>query len=126
MPLAVVSAFIIPADQAAVQPAYEDRLLRELEDIVTAIPHDELAIQWDMAVEIGLLEDVFSAPFPDVRAAILERLIRVGNRVPADVELGYHLCYGDAEHRHFKQPADLAKPVDLANALVAGVQRPLT
>jgi len=21
--------------------------------------------------------------------------------VPADVELGYHLCYGDAEHHHF-------------------------
>ena len=93
---------------------------------MTAIPHDELAIQWDMAVEIGLLEDVFSAPFPDVRAAILERLIRVGNRVPADVELGYHLCYGDAEHRHVKQSADLAKLADLANALVAGVQRPLT
>jgi hypothetical protein len=125
-PLAVVAAFIVPDDQAAIEPLYETRLLDELDAILDTIPHDELAIQWDIAVEIGILESVMPAYFQDRRAGILERLTRLGHRVPAKVELGYHLCYGDAEHRHFKQPEDLGKLVDLANVLAREVQRPLT
>jgi hypothetical protein len=41
------------------------------------------------------------------------------------VELGYHLCYGDAGHRHFKEPHDTAKLVSVANAVAAGVDRPI-
>ncbi len=100
-PLAVMGAFIVPENQVAVEPAYEERLLTELDTILAAIPHDEAAIQWDVAIEVAMLEGVMPAPFQDVRERILERLIRVGERVPADVELGYHLCYGDAEHHHF-------------------------
>jgi hypothetical protein len=36
--------------------------------------------------------------FTDVHGGILERLRRLGERVPPGVELGYHLCYGDYEH----------------------------
>src|SRR5260370_4614629 len=61
--------------------------------------------------------------FADVKAGILERLIRLGDRVPAGVELGYHLCYGDAGHKHFKDPEDTSKLVEVANAISAGVTR---
>jgi hypothetical protein len=125
-PLAVVGAFVVGSDQAAVEPAYEARLLAELDTILAAIPHEEVAVQWDVAVEIGMLEGVMPTALADVRAGILERLIRLGQRVPADVELGYHLCYGDAEHQHFKQPEDLGKLVTLANDLATGLQRPIT
>jgi hypothetical protein len=127
-PLAPVIAFVAPADQAAVEPAYEARLLAELDEILAAIPSDELAIQWDTAVEFALWEGVhqWAAPFADVQAGILERLIRIGNRVPAAMELGYHLCYGDAGHQHFMQPADASNLVAVANAVTAGVGRPLT
>ena len=37
--------------------------------------------------------------------------------VPAGVELGYHLCYGDDEHGHFAEPEDAGKLVAVANAL---------
>ena len=122
-PLAPVIAFVVPGDQAAVEPAYEAGMFNELDRITTAIPQDELAIQWDVAVEFGLLELEMPTFFADIKAGILERLIRLGNRVPASVELGYHLCYGDAGHKHFKQPEDTSKLVEVANAISAGVTR---
>ncbi|HXN02314.1 MAG TPA: hypothetical protein VN973_10550 [Candidatus Dormibacteraeota bacterium] len=124
-PLAPVAAFVAPAAVAAVEPAYEAALLAELDEIVAAVPHGELAIQWDAAVEFGMLEGVWPVAFTDVRQEILDRLVRIGNRVPADVELGYHLCYGDAGHKHFKEPADVSKLVDIANAITSAVQRPV-
>ena len=125
-PLASVAAYVQPESQAAVEPAYEARLLAEVDEILAAIPHDELAIQWDVAVEVGILEQAFPSAFDNPFEAIVERLVRIGDYIPADVELGYHLCYGDAGHRHFKQPEDTRLLTDLANRIVAGVQRPIT
>ena len=45
--------------------------------------------------------------------------------MPPDVPLGYHLCYGDVQHRHFKEPADAGRLVRVANALAASLGRPL-
>ena len=33
---------------------------------------------------------------------------------PLEVEVGYHLCYGDAGHRHFVEPRDTSRLVDVA------------
>lgn len=125
-PLASVAAFIQPASQAAVEPPYEARLLAETDDILNTIPHEDLAIQWDVAVEVGLLEGVYPNSDDYPLSAIVERLVRIGNHIPADVELGYHLCYGDYQHQHFKQPADTALLTELFNPVVEGVQRPIT
>jgi hypothetical protein len=46
--------------------------------------------------EFRILDGPFQASFPDVEAGILERLLRIGRHVPASVQLGYHLCFGDA------------------------------
>jgi hypothetical protein len=124
-PLAPVAAFVAPAAILAVEPVYEATLLKELDEIANAVPHDELAVQWDAAVEFGMLEGVWPSGFKDVRQEIVDRLLRIGNRVPADVELGYHLCYGDAGHRHFIEPADMSKLVDIANAVTSGLKRPV-
>ena len=124
-PLAPVAAFVAPDAVPAVEPAYEAALLAELDEIIAAVPHYELAIQWDAAVEFGMLEGVWPVKFTDIRREVLDRLVRIGNHVPADVELGYHLCYGDAGHKHFKEPADVSKLVDIANAVASGVQRPV-
>ncbi|WP_233121021.1 hypothetical protein [Tersicoccus sp. Bi-70] len=55
-PAAVVGAFVVPEDRAAFEPVYESALTAELEQILAAIPHESLAIQWDTAVEFGLIE----------------------------------------------------------------------
>jgi len=84
-----------------------------------------LAVQWDVAIEMGILEAVIPSPLADSQSEIVDRLVRLGNRVPEAVDLGYHLCYGDAGHRHFQEPQDTLLAVDIANALCAGVRRPI-
>jgi hypothetical protein len=41
------------------------------------------------------------------------------------VELGYHFCYGDNNHKHSLEPRDMSVMVDLANALIAALHRPV-
>jgi hypothetical protein len=124
-PLAPVGFHFDSSAQAAVEPAYEAAMLRELELISDAVPHDRLSIQWDTAVEFALLEGVFPNWIPDLEQGILDRLTRLGDAVPTDVELGYHLCYGDRGHRHFVEPKDAGRLVAVANALADGLAHPL-
>jgi hypothetical protein len=125
-PLAPVTAFIDRVSQTAVEPPYEAQMLAELDRICAAIPHDQLAIQWDTAVEFAIWESVgWQSHLDDVRSGIIDRLVRIGERVPPDVEMGYHLCYGDAGHKHFVQPKDAANLVTVANAVSARVTRPI-
>ncbi|MGZ6194077.1 MAG: hypothetical protein ACXWML_02480 [Candidatus Binataceae bacterium] len=123
-PLAPISAFVASDAQGAVEPIYEARMLEEVALIIRAVPADQLAIQWDTNVEFGMLEGSVPAWFGDVRAGIMERLLRLSRRIPPAVELGYHLCYGDGRHRH--TPAkDARKLVEIANALAGSLDRPL-
>ena len=43
-----------------------------------------------------------------------------------DVELGFHLCYGDWEAKHFIEPADAGKLAEFANLLADSISRPIT
>jgi SAM-dependent methyltransferase len=124
-PLAPVCAFVVPEHQPLLEPLYEAGLLAELELILREVPHDQLAIQWDTNFEFGMLEGVFPVWFDDIKGGILERLLRLSRHVPHDVELGYHFCYGDVQGRHFKEPSDAGKLVEIANALTASLGRPL-
>lgn len=124
-PLAPLVGFIELDAQAAIEPAYERQLLAELDDICAAIPHDQLAVQWDIAIEMAVWEGVWQAWFPNPREGVIERIVRISGRVPGDVDLGYHLCYGDAGHRHFVQPKDTANLVTVANLLAERVTRPI-
>ncbi|MGI8857020.1 MAG: hypothetical protein ACR2JW_14830 [Thermomicrobiales bacterium] len=125
-PLAPVTAFIEQASQPAIEPPYEAQMLAEVDRICAAIPHDQLAIQWDTAVEFAIWESVgWQSHLDDVRSGIIDRLVRIGEHVPPDVEMGYHLCYGDAGHKHFVQPKDAANLVTVANAASARVTRPI-
>lgn len=124
-PLAPIQFYVAIEDRAAIEPIYEAKLLAELEEILATIPAEELAIQWDTAVEFGILEGVFPNHLQEPHNNILERLIRLGQAVPAKVQLGYHLCYGDAGHRHFVEPQDTDHLVAVANGIAANLKRPL-
>ena len=124
-PLAPVAAFIVEEEQAILLPAYERAMVAELEKIASGIAHAELAIQWDVAVEFGLLEGVAFTSYAHAKTGIIEQLVRLGKYVPLDVELGYHLCYGDADHKHFVEPEDTTRLVDVANGICAGLKRSL-
>ncbi|MCU1529327.1 MAG: hypothetical protein JWP75_3090 [Frondihabitans sp.] len=129
-PAAVVGSFVREDDRAAVEPAYSRALYSELDRILEAIPHADLAIQWDTAVEFALLEEAtirgrgLTAWFDgDVLDGVIERALTQAARVPAGVQLGYHLCYGDVEESHFVQPTDASHLADVVVGIVEGAQR---
>ncbi len=128
-PLAVVSSFCAEQDCAAIERAYEKAMMAEVAAVCEAIPHRDLAIQWDVCHEMVFWDgqDYRGRPTrADVsNASILERMGRISRAVPADVELGIHLCYGDFEARHFVEPRDAARMVELANALGKAIAHPL-
>jgi hypothetical protein len=124
-PLAPLAIFVTPGDVGAVLPAYRSAMLREVAEICAAVPTGELALQWDVAPEMGLLEGVFPAPFADVEATVAASLVALGDAVPPEVSLGYHLCYGDFGHAHFVEPRDMTVLVDLTNRVAAGLSRSL-
>ena len=53
-------------------------MAREVERILDAIPAADLAIQWDARYEFAMLDGAIAVWFGDVRAGILERLLRLG------------------------------------------------
>lgn len=125
-PLAPVTQFVSHRDQATIEPAYEHQMLGEVAQLCEAIPHDQLAIQWDVAIEMGMLEGIgglFQTWFEPVEDGIVERLVRYAEAVPAGVELGFHLCYGDYGHEHFTEPTDAATLTRLSNRLADGIAR---
>jgi hypothetical protein len=123
-PLAVTAGFIDSSSQQTVEVAYQERLLQELREILSAVPHRDLAIQWDVAYEVILLEGWTGGWYFDrSRAGLFSRLSALGEEVPGNVSLGYHLCYGDPGHKHLVEPESLRLCVEIANALTAGAKR---
>ena len=104
-------------------------MLREVEATCRAVPHSDLCIQWDICIEMVLWDGRLTYmhnPFANLLAEVMGRMKRLMAAVPNDVELGFHLCYGDWEAKHFIEPLDATKLVEVANALTAAAPRPIT
>jgi hypothetical protein len=114
---------IAPEDLPAVAPAYEAALFADLDTLLARLPHDRIAVQWDIAVEMGALEGAMGVTMP--MEQIAPGIVRCLERVPADVPAGLHLCYGDYGHEHWMQPGSLQMQVDLVNAVTSATRRPL-
>lgn len=102
-PVNCLAMVVDKRDIPSIERAYEAAIVREIDGIVAAVPPSELAIQWDCPWEVrvwdGHLPRFLVQPwFADVRGGVLARLVRLGEHVPRDAELGYHLCHGDYEH----------------------------
>jgi hypothetical protein len=122
---AFLNAHLVYEHHAIVEPVYRERLFSEVDEILSAIPHGDLAIQWDVSTEMGQWEGVRHAHFPDVQSGVIERLALHCGRVPSDVELGVHLCYGSYGGRHWKEPESTANMVEVHNRLAAKLGRPI-
>jgi hypothetical protein len=122
-PLASVAGTIAPEDLPAVAPAYERALFADLDTLLERLPHERIAVQWDIAVEMGALEGAMGVTMP--MDQIAPGIVRCLERVPDDVPVGLHLCYGDYGHEHWKQPESLRMQVELVNAVTSATQRRL-
>jgi hypothetical protein len=124
--LATVKQFFETDAVVPVWPRYEARLNKEIAEIADAVPNEDLAIQFDICVEICAILEV-----PELAKLIpMEQLVasiaRISAHVPADAELGLHFCYGDPGHKHLVEPKDTALMVEFANRIVAAVDRPIS
>ncbi len=124
-PLASMAGTIAPEDLVDVAASYEAALFADLDDALSRLPHDRVAVQWDVAVEFGLLEGAMGPGSAMPLEHVTPGLVRCVERVPEDVPVGFHLCYGDYGHQHFKQPESLRMQVDVVNAVNAAASRPL-
>ncbi|MGH6673491.1 MAG: hypothetical protein ACRECV_16185 [Xanthobacteraceae bacterium] len=126
----VIWLFLVDSLHAAVDPIYNDALKREIDKIAAAIPHRELAIQFDVASAVfARIERNEASSYGHTKAEMQERfsaiLVDLGDRVPADIELLYHLCYGDSNHRHVVEPTDMGDMVEFANRVCRQIKRPV-
>ena len=104
---------------------YERALKSALANIVKAIPAADLSIQWDVCQEVLAFENYFKDRPPHYKKQIFDMLGRLGDAVPAAVEMGYHLCYGSPRDEHLVQPKDAAILVEMMNGVVATTKRPI-
>lgn len=140
-PYNVISFCVMPESAAAVEAVYEQQLILELRQILAAIPHDELSLQWDVVHDLQAFDTVSlnaavasgRIPSADLRKpwfaaakeGIVERIARLCEVVPDRVELGIHMCYGSFGGRHFIEPVSMAAMVELSNAVTGRIKRRL-
>jgi hypothetical protein len=116
-PLAFLQVLVAPDQRAALEKAYFQSMVEEVAALATVVPAEKLAIQWDTVFEVLILEGVRKSQIDDTREGLIERLRRLGAELPAEVDLGYHFCYGDMGHKHSLEPPHMGVMVDLANDL---------
>jgi hypothetical protein len=124
----VIWLFLVDELHATIDPIYNAAVKREIDKIAATIPHQELAIQFDVASAVfARLERNESSSYGRTKAEMQETfsriLIDLGNHVPADIDLLYHLCYGDSGHRHVVEPTDTSDMVDFANRVSRQIGR---
>jgi len=126
----VLWLFLAEELQAPVDPIYNNALMREIDKLAAAIPHQDLSIQFDVASAVfARLQREETGVYGDDKAAMQEKfaaiLAGLANRVPADIPVLFHFCYGDSNHRHVVEPTDMGDMVDMATRLNALVKRPI-
>ena len=126
----VIWLFLVDELHAPIDPLYNEALKREVDKIAATIPHQELAIQFDVASAVFARlqrEQVgaYGRTKAEMQKTFSNILVDLGNRVPASIELLFHLCYGDSNHRHVVEPKDMGDMVDFTNRITAGIKRPI-
>jgi hypothetical protein len=134
-PVTTGGTLYMPLDVGA--RAVGKAIIAEISQLLDAIPHEDLAIQFDLAVEVESEEmrrrpGAFNTPlFKHMFDGwgdwgmddLVDEVVRVASVVPADVELGFHLC--GTWHLDHRGGQDLNVHVDWANALTERIDRPI-
>ena len=124
-PIAPTYNNMVPGDRQKLLPPLTQHFLGEVAKIAKTLPNDRIAIQWDVCQEVLAWEGYYDKGPVDFRTETIDVLTRIGDGVPAGIEFGYHLCYGSPADEHMVLPKDMGIMVEMTNAMVAGVKRPI-
>ncbi len=132
-PLAPLTTFVHPEARPDLERAYTSALIDEINEMTAQIPLEDLAIQFDLAIEFSYIETEAGRPvaipshawFEPLMEGLIDRAARMIDSVPLGVEVGVHLCYGDVGEKHFVEPLDTANLTAVANGIAEAVDRPL-
>ncbi len=110
----VIWLYLVDALHAPIDPIYNEAVKREIDKIAAALPHDEIAIQFDVASAVfARLERNQASSYGRTKEETQETfskiLLDLGNHVPPGIDLLFHLCYGDSNHKHVVEPTDMAR-----------------
>jgi hypothetical protein len=120
----------LPADELL--PISREALGREVEGMLNRIPAEDLTIQLDIAMEAEHEEWLrrprdFDQPLHTVFHWTLDQMADsaawLANRIPSNVELGFHIC--SIWHHDPAAGQDNKALVDIANAILSRVRRPV-
>jgi hypothetical protein len=124
----VLWLFLQDEEHRSLDRAYNDAVRREIDKLASGIPHDQLAIQFDVASAVfARLQRNEPSPYgrnkEEMLATFTAILAGLADHVPAGIELLFHFCYGDSNHRHVLEPVDMRDMVELANRLSGAIGR---
>ncbi len=122
-PFATGYNYVSPNGRAQFLETYEKSFAVDIAKIMAAIPHDKLAVQWDVCQEVLIFEDYYPDRSANYKQEVFDQLARIGDLIPSDVELGYHICYGSPGDDHVVKPESFALSVELAHGIIENVNR---
>jgi hypothetical protein len=126
----VIWLYLVDALHAPVDPICNEAVKRKIDKIAAALPHDEIAIQFDVASAVfARLERNQASSYgrtkEETQQTFSNILIELGNHVPGGIDLLFHLCYGDSNHKHVVETTDMADMVEFANRVSRRIARPI-
>ena len=128
-PFACLYGQFVPEAYPIAEKAYTEAMIREVAALCDAIPHRDLCIQWDVCFEMVIWDgssEFWKWQLPgENKSEIISRLKMISDPIPPDVELGFHLCYGDLDAQHFFNPKDARAMVEIINAISSAISRPI-
>jgi hypothetical protein len=107
------------ADYPVAERAYEELVGRELVRLMSSVPADDLAIQWDMAYETQDIEGVLAWTAEGAWERFAGPVVRLTPQIPEEVLVGYHFCYGTFPEWPMYEARDMGLLVRMANYAVA-------
>ena len=105
-------------DYPVAAEAFEDMVAREIARLVSSIPAEDLALQWDLAYETQDIEGVLAWAPEGAWERFAGPVRRLSRLVPESVLLGYHLCYGTFPEWPMYEARDMGLLVRMANYAV--------
>jgi len=114
--------FFPEEDVPKLVPGFTEALRAEVAKMVELIPNDDLAIQWDLAIENRLIDMALANGSVEDGKKEAKRVMAPAAElcpgIPKAVHLGHHMCFGTLSGWPSRQPPNLTSAVLLSNAAV--------